>query len=100
MDGPPPSRLPISDRALAMTDENAPVDFTAQTGAGGPAGFRDSDRPVAVPTEVLSSTDLAALDDEDEVYKDVLVVDEFVEDVDDEYEDVAEPSKPHGPAPQ
>jgi hypothetical protein len=31
---------------------------------------------------------------------DVLVVDEFVEDVDDEYEDVAEPSKPHGPLPQ
>jgi hypothetical protein len=95
-------RVPISDRALAMTDENAPVDFAALTDAGSTAAFRDSDRPAEVPPDVLSATDLAALDDDEDeaVNKDVLVVDEFVEDVDDEYEDVAEPSKPHGPLPQ
>jgi hypothetical protein len=93
-------RLPISDHALAMTDENGPVDFSDHTGTN-ETTLSGSHRSVEIPPDILSSTDLAALDEDDEeVNKDVLVVDEFVEDVDDEYEDVAEPSKPHGPLPQ
>jgi tetratricopeptide (TPR) repeat protein len=93
-----PDRLPISDRALAMTDENAPVDFTDQTVVGELPRMSTPDLALEPPPDILSATELVAFEDDDED-DDVLVVDEFVEDIDDEFEDVAEPSKPPGPMP-
>lgn len=93
---PPPGAVSPSERALAMTDENAPLDFTDETVAGEVPAFGALEGSSAdVPPEVVSVSDLEVDDRED-----VLVVDEFVEDVDDEFEDVAEPSKPHGHSPQ
>jgi len=103
MDGPArngPARQPGSDRALAMTDENPALEDAPDPTAVGeiPEFFRKG-KPEEVPPDVLSASDLAALADDET--GDVLVVDEFVEDVDDEFEDVASPSKPpNGPPPQ
>ena len=78
------------ERSLARTEENSPIDFSDRTEAS--FGAPDHDKR-EIPPDILSATDLAVDDDDD-----VLVVDEFVEDSD-EYEDVAEPSKPPGPVP-
>jgi len=88
-------RVPSTDRALAMTDQNPPVDFAEHTVAdtSGKDALAGLERHREVPPDILSATDLALDDDEDD---DVLVVDEFVED-NDEYEDIVEPSKPSGP---
>ncbi len=87
-----PPRTPTTDRALAMTDENAPIDLTNSLPDMTPHG--------GIPPEVMSATELTLDDEEDDERGDVLVVDEFVADADDEFEDVAEPSKPPGPLPQ
>jgi hypothetical protein len=84
-----------SERALAMTIENAPIDFAERTEAMTGPTLGDIERRHDIPPDILSATDLAVDDDDDD---DVLVVDEFVEDSD-EYEDVVEPSKPPGPLP-
>jgi hypothetical protein len=94
---PPSKRSPVSDHPmLAMTDQNPPVDFS-QTEREAARALADLDRRRDIPPDILSATELA-LDDDDDENDDVLVVDEFVEDSD-EYEDVAEPSKPPGPVP-
>jgi tetratricopeptide (TPR) repeat protein len=84
-----------SERALAMTDENGPLDFAERTVADGSALEGLEHRHREPPADVLSATDLAMDDDDDD---EVLVVDEFVGESD-EYEDVVEPSKPPGPMP-
>jgi hypothetical protein len=80
-----------NERALGMTDQNPVADFAESAHESSDSKTRS---PV-VPADVLSVTDLADDDDDDEPH-DVLVVDEFVEDGD-EFEDVVEPSKPPGP---
>jgi len=90
-----PRHAPTTDRALAMTDQNPVLDFSDQTSTEGAAANPDATgQGLPPPADILSATELMTIDDEDD---DVLVVDEFVEDVDDEFEDVVEPSKPHGP---
>jgi hypothetical protein len=92
---PAPSVSP-SERAMAMTDENVPLDFTDETSTGGVPAFTSEAPPPEVPPELVSASELLA----EEEPQDVLVVDEFVQDIEDEqFEDVAEPSKPHGHLP-
>ncbi len=91
--------VPSTERALGMTDRNPVVDFAESTSSdnGDPSADLARHGAGAVPPDILSSTDLASDDDDD---RDVLVVDEFVADGEDEFEDVVEPSKPPGPLQQ
>jgi hypothetical protein len=103
-------RAPTTDRANAISGQDPAVDLLGRTAATEPShpvrtggtgsGAKSAPAAASVPLDVLSVTDLAALDDDDDDEGgDLLVVDEFVEAGDDEFEDVAEPSKPQGPVP-
>jgi hypothetical protein len=84
---------PPTEQALGLTEENAPFGFGEPPTESEVRSFPRNAH--GVPAEPLSASDLLAADADEA--EDVLVVDEFVEDVDDEFEDVAEPSKPQGP---
>jgi tetratricopeptide (TPR) repeat protein len=87
------ARSTTTDPAPATSAESTPS-YAPDEAADAPMTPHDLVLPATPPADILSASELMTIDDDDE---DVLVVDELVESIDDEFEDVAEPSKPpHG----